>query len=269
MKILAVNNSQRQQQKCPRFGYSGKVVYNKAGNIAYRTTTSFFRPDFNWWAFPTFLDKKYKDVSHVNIINHVCSTGEEPYSLAMRFIDTLGVNKANKYFPIIAKDINLENIRKAQSGILYADVNEKVLLEKIMLDNPKDYFKLGDSVTLTNGPVYQIHINPDVKKNISFSTGDVLKDSLVLSEQNTVLLCRNFWPYLELEKRETLLNNISKKFIDNSSLLVLGEFDFQGDKFLYRGAQKIGMTEKQYMKQLLEKYNFIPTELNYVYEKKI
>ena len=107
MRITPVNSV---SNVChPNFQGNRRYVYNKNGDFLYRTTTYFFRDDLNWNAFIKFISNKYKNADRVNILNHACSNGQEPYSLAAKLMQTLG-EEAEKFFPIIAKDIDKENI---------------------------------------------------------------------------------------------------------------------------------------------------------------
>lgn len=258
MRILPITSPSPQRKHSTNFGKSGKIVCNDTGSILYRTSTWFFREDLNWWALPGYLSKKYKNVDRVNIINHVCSTGEEPLSLAMKLIDSLGEFNSAKFFPIIARDLDEENIRNARQGNFYADINEKAMLNNIMLDRPENYFKTQLLTPKYNEKKYQVSFMPKILNKINFSQGDILEDSKTLPTKNTVLLCRNFWPYLECEQRETLLKNISERFEDGSCLLILGHYDF--------GATPDD-TDKKQLERLLKKYRFTETWLEYVYQK--
>ena len=65
-----------------------------------------------------------------------------------------------------------------------------------------------------------------------------------------MLLCRNFWPYLDAFKREELASKLEKK-LDESSLVVIGDYD----------------TSEAKTDELLMQHNFIPTTVKYVFTK--
>ena len=81
----------------------------------YYTTTEFFRDDFDMDGFINYANNLYKDTPNVNVISYACSTGKETYSLALKLKINLK-DKANKFLPLIAKDIDTNCILKAKRG---------------------------------------------------------------------------------------------------------------------------------------------------------
>lgn len=206
----------------PIFNANRREVYDNTGKMLYKTTTYLFRDDLNWHNFIKFLDSKYKDAEKVNIIVHCCSNGPEAYSCAASLINKLG-DESKKFFPILARDINSENIRHAkQFGSMGLSEYDLYCANYYLNDNIGSYFnfvppKSGD---------YSIAIVPKnkLKEKIHFEQGDIFKDLETIPNKNTVLMCRNFWPYLSYKKRIELAQKLSEKF-DDTSLVVIGDFD--------------------------------------------
>ena len=71
-----------------------------------------------------------------------------------------------------------------------------------------------------------------------------------MSSKNTVLLCRNFWPYLDAFKREKLAQKLEDKF-DESSIVVIGDYDEEDCK----------------VSKLLMEHKFLPTAVRNVFQK--
>lgn len=71
-----------------------------------------------------------------------------------------------------------------------------------------------------------------------------------MSSKNTVLLCRNFWPYLDAFKREKLAQKLEDKF-DESSIVVIGNYDEEDCK----------------ESKLLMEYKFLPTAVRNFFQK--
>ena len=247
MRILPIN-IYNNKTKAPTHKGNFRIVCDKNNNFLYRTTTYFFRSDLNWDNFFSLLDRKYKDVPKVNFINHCCSNGEETYSciigLLMHFRGL-----AKKFFPIAAKDINDENIVSAKSGapmgILESDFYH---IKNCIGDTVLNYF---DYVAPQN-KFYSIALKPkdNIKQFVDFAKGDILEDVEKMSGTNTVLLCRNFWPYLDSFKREDLAQKLEKK-LDETSLVVIGDYDAKAAN----------------VDELLMQHNFVPTSVEYVFTK--
>lgn len=206
----------------PNFQGNRRFVYDKSGQFLYRTTTYFFRDDLNWNTFIRLLSNKYKNADRVNIINHVCSNGQEPYSLAAMLMEKLGEG-AEKFFPIIARDIDEDNINSAKNGRLGINNDDLYRINYFINDNISEYFDKGRAINPENDLVLIPKI--ELKNSVIFSQSDIFEDIKALPSENTVLMCRNFWPYLSPQKREELAVEIAKR-LDSTSLLVTGNYDF-------------------------------------------
>lgn len=220
MKISALNS--RNYNYNTGFRGNRRFVYDKSGNFLYRTTTYFFRDDLNWNAFTKFISNKYKNTDRVNIINHACSNGQESYSLAAKLIQTFG-DKAEKFFPIIAKDIDKDNIESARRGRLGIKVDDLFRINHYMQDNVSEYFGKGRAENPDNDLV--LIPKTQLKNSVIFSQSDIFDDIKTIPRENTIFMCRNFWQYLTLQKREILADALSKR-LDSSCLIVTGDFDY-------------------------------------------
>lgn len=250
MQILPVNNYSYSSIKPnkPTFGGNCREVLDKNKNLLYRTTTYFFRNDLDWEAFFGLLARNYQHVPKVNFINHCCSNGEEAYSCATGLMVHLQ-DMAEKFFPILAKDINHENIESAKNhskmGINTRDVYQ---LNYYTHDNYRSFF----DVVKPNSDIYSMALVPkeNLKKSVIFEKGDILSDVDNIPSKNTVLLCRNFWPYLDAFKREELAQKLENR-LEASSLVVIGDYDMYEAK----------------VDELLLQHNFLPTTVKNVFAK--
>ena len=200
------------------FNGSARNVYGKYGEYIATNTTISFREDFDWIRFAKKIGEHYKNVNKVNIIYYACSTGEEAFTIIMSLLVTLG-DKCSKFFKIIAKDIDDQNIIDAKSGRIsvHDDMEYKYILENTQpfTNNFLKYNKKGES----------IKFRPLVRKNVIFSQANILDDIDNLPERNTILFCRNLLLYFNDIDTTKLLIKIANKFKDTSSILVLGEGD--------------------------------------------
>lgn len=228
---------------------NARAVVDKNNNLLYRTTTYFFREDLDWDNFFALLKRKYQNVPKVNFINHCCSNGEETYSCISGMKVHLGEDFANKFFPITAKDLNKENINSARNylpmGISSRDYRQINYYTNFNLNNFFDFIRLDTNI-------YDAAVVPkeELRKCVRFEKSDILEDIDKLPDTNNVLLCRNFWPYLDAFKREELASKLGEK-LDESSLVVIGDYDVHEAK----------------TDELLMQHHFIPTTVKHVFTK--
>lgn len=145
---------------------------------------------------PLLINKK----NHITIWSAACSTGEEPYSLAMVL---------NHYFPsvhfrILATDFDEKVLDWANQGIY-----QEKALKDLPLTLKHKYF------TKQHG-LYQI--DPLLKKNITFKQHDLLADSY--PENIDLLVCRNVLIYFTDQAKDIIYKNFSNALTTNSVLFV-------------------------------------------------
>lgn len=223
---MIIGNIQTKFSYTPSFKHYAECR-EPVDNYKYATTTFMLRDDLDWEAFARLLDKKYKNVDNVNLINHACSDGEEPYSLALTLLAKLG-KSAEKFFPIIAKDFDNTSLLFAKKGRFNINKKEHLKLERTFGLNLYKYLNIREDQ-------FGIHVkvNDNLKERIIFQKSDILKDVENLPKENTVLLCRNFWPYMPQSSKKLLAQKLATR-LDSSSLIVIGSFDISNgiDKLL-------------------------------------
>jgi chemotaxis protein methyltransferase CheR len=166
--------------------------------------TYFFRESQHFdfldkFALPELIEKKRKDgVSRIRIWSAGCSTGEEPYSLAMSVLAHLP-DIARWDLRILATDISTRVLETASRGI-YSE--EKV--QKVPPALRQAYFqKIGNA----NGrPDFQIA--PHVKRIITFYRLN-LKDHYPFKGLFDFIFCRNVMIYFDKKTQEELVNKMA------------------------------------------------------------
>ena len=226
----------------PSFGAYRHDVTDKVGNIIYRGDTRFFRDDINWNKLVDFLEEKYKNIDDVRIIMHACSNGEEAYSLITVLLERLG-EKAEKFFPILAKDINTTHIDLAKKGRYHFDLFDK---QKTNFYTNYKIDKYFNEIKIDLKTI--VEPKEILKSRVNFDAGDILEDVQIIPLKNKILLARNFMPYLGREKACEYAQTLAKNF-DKTTTLVIGGFD-----------RAFGMD------YLLESFGFKRTPVSGVYE---
>ena len=163
--------------------------------------TSFFRNEpqlevFEREVLPELLEAR-KDTKTLRIWSAACSSGEEPYTLAIQVHRSLGVRLADWRIEILGTDISEKVLMTAQEGKYphYAirSVNPMVL---------NRYFK-------QDGSMYQL--DPTIQSMVSFQKLN-LKDRLAAKRfgQWDVIFCRNVMIYFD----DNMKNHCAKLFHD-------------------------------------------------------
>ena len=200
-----------------------KVAFEEFVNYLTINVSEFYRNPEQWRVlekdiFPALMGRFGK---RLKIWSAACSTGDEPYSLAM----VLSKFVPMEQIKIIATDIDKQVLSKAKLG-LYNDKSLKGL--------PNEYIK--EYFTKVNDKTYQI--SPKVKKCVEFKEHNLLKDPYPTNCD--LIVCRNVLIYFTEEAKE----EVYKKF--NNSLKKDG-FLFVGSTEQIIQPQKLGYaTEKSF-----------------------
>lgn len=178
-----------------------KTLLEQFVNYLTINVSEFYRNP-NQWAvlekdiIPSLMTKK----KELYIWSSACSTGEEPYSLAMLMTKFLPVNKIK----ILATDIDEEAMNKAKVGLY----NEKSL-ENLPADFKNRFFtKIQNSYKISD----------DIKKCVEFKKMDLLKDRFPINVD--LILCRNVMIYFTEEAKELLYSKFYNSLTDDGILFV-------------------------------------------------
>ena len=205
------------------FKANERFVADKNGHLAYKTTTYWFRTDTDWDRLNNFLCDKYKNVNKVNVISHACSNGMEPYSFAMH-MKSFHPSYADKFLPIMAKDIDKNNILMAKRGFYETEKKDLFELEYLSKVRYKDFLNCEYSGGILYPNSVILRPNEKLRKCVNFEQGNIFDDIEKMPRKNTVLFCKNFWPYLKVEQREELAKKLAEHF-DKTCVIITGDYD--------------------------------------------
>jgi chemotaxis protein methyltransferase CheR len=121
-------------------------------------------------------DKTRQVMKKLRIWSAGCSTGEEPYTLAMILLEEAEGQLKGWQFDIVATDLNDRSVEAAKLGT-YGDYG---------LRNTTDYFKRKYFVAADGG---KTQIRPEVKKLVTFSRLNLTDDSKMLFMKGMDLIC--------------------------------------------------------------------------------
>ncbi len=160
---------------------------------------------------------------HIKIWNAGCSSGEEPYSIAI-MLDELGLLKKSQ---IYATDFNPIVIKKANNGFFSLDAlkaNSQNYKNAGGEKNFKDYFEFNN---------YNMMIKPYLKEKVLFFTHNLVTDGVI--NEFELIICRNVFIYFDEELKIKVINLFDNSLIRNGFLL-LGESEniLEAQKFGFK-----------------------------------
>lgn len=207
---------------------NNEELYNIFVNYLTINVSEFYRNPAQWEMFANKIlpgIASRKDIANIKIWSSACSTGDEPYTVVMILNEFIPLETIN----ILATDIDLEAMRKAQTGI-YPYRSIKELPAKFL---KKHFTKINDDL-------YQI--SDKVRKCVTFKQLNLLRDTY---PQNVdIIICRNVLIYFTEEAKNNIFMEFNKSLAPNGILF-------------------IGSTEQIINYQ---KYNFKPVE-TFFYQK--
>jgi len=232
MKIQCFSQNNYKPTCQPNFTANSRAIWMKtssgAQQIRSRNTTFFFRDDLKWQAYVDMLIKKYEHAKKVMVYCAGCSSGEEPFSLAMLLIEKLGKEKAQKFFPILATDFDSVILKNPKRGLIKPSEDDIDKFETILGSNSAQYITYNGKYRWNKKLEEEVcdgKINPILKGTVVFKKANFKDVIPTIEPNNSVVMCRNFWYYVQpQENRTTLVRNLFNQLGDNS-LCVIGDYE--------------------------------------------
>lgn len=168
-----------------------KQLYRKFIEHLTINVSEFFRNPNNW----TILEKEIipqllAGHNPLKVWSAGCSTGEEPYSLAMLFRERF----AGRVDKIIATDIDNDVLEKAAMGLYTKKAAQTI----------PDHYR--NKYLVQEGEYYRI--NDEIKKMVVFKQHDLLKDSY--TRDFDLILCRNVVIYFTEDTKYKLYRKFAE-----------------------------------------------------------
>jgi chemotaxis protein methyltransferase WspC len=170
--------------------------------------TWFFRDIQTYDALTKYVRSQWRSKfsnSKLRLLSVPCSTGEEPYSLAMTLLD---LSLLPNQFHIDAVDISKQALSKARKAIY-----SRNSFRGSNLEFQNRYFTSTDQG-------YQLSEN--VKNTVNLSAGNLLDANFLLDRtQYDIILCRNVLIYFDSSGRQNTLKNLHR-LLKHKGLLFVG-----------------------------------------------
>jgi len=169
--------------------------------------TLFFRDKHHFDKLASHILENFTAHKSINIWSAACSTGQEPYSIAMSINELLSIEQSKKIH-ITASDISEDVIDFAKKGIYTKFLLSRGIEPHIL----KKYF-------------YQVNedeweICQRVKDLVTFKKINLMAPFWTLPPLNVVFI-RNVLIYFKSEERKKVLHTL-KKYLNNGGIVVTG-----------------------------------------------
>ncbi len=136
-----------------------------------------------------------------------CSSGEEPYSLAITLQEALG---ASWDWHIQCTDISHRIPAKAQQGIYREDIVGKMPAPQV-----RQYFQEGIGPQAGN-----YRVRAEIRRHLSFHQLNLLEGDSPMNERFHVIFCRNVMIYFDRTTQEQLIERLTRRLLPGGYLLV-------------------------------------------------
>jgi chemotaxis protein methyltransferase CheR len=144
--------------------------------------------------------------SRLRVWSAACSSGEEPYSIAI----TLAECMPSFPWQIEASDISRRILAKAAAGIYSAETVSKVPREIL-----RTHFQRGFGPQEGN-----YRVKPALQQKVTFHHLNLLDDDLPFREPFHVIFCRNVMIYFDRATQDELVNRLAERLIPGGYLFV-------------------------------------------------
>jgi chemotaxis protein methyltransferase CheR len=182
-------------------------------DLATNNETSFFRdPEVFEFFQNEFLPKFTKPSIPIKIWTAACSTGQEPYSLAMILAQLKDAGVPHIY-DILVSDFSERVLKLAQSGI-YSQLEVQRGLPASLLAR---YF---DQIAGENTHLPKFKVKPDLTRHMTFKRINLL-DPWLHKGPFDIIFCRNVLIYQDVENKRRVIDRLAS-LLGPGGFLILG-----------------------------------------------
>jgi chemotaxis protein methyltransferase CheR len=180
--------------------------------------TSFFREEHH---FPILADELTQRRGHpIRIWCNAASTGEEPYSIAMTVLETLGT-QAN--VRIVCSDIDTKVLATAARGVYGADSRG------LSMDRLKRHFLRGAGAN--SGFV---RVKPELQRIVEFRAFNLMDQRWTMGDPFDIVFCRNVMIYFDSPTQRQVLQRMHGVMQQGALLFAGHSENFSDSKDLFR-----------------------------------
>ncbi len=175
--------------------------------------TSFFREKHHFEFLRTtalpHLEQARSSSRTLRVWSAGCSTGEEPYSIAMTLLDYFGNRSSSWDLSITASDLDTNVVQTAQQGVYALDRVKDLPTERL-----RRWFLKGKGSNHN-----RVRVKPELQQIIQFRQLNLLH-SWPFHEPFDIIFCRNVVIYFNKETQRSLFDRFADQLADDGNLLI-------------------------------------------------
>jgi chemotaxis protein methyltransferase CheR/type IV pilus assembly protein PilK len=192
-------------------GLRGVVEWSTLVDRLVVKETSFFRhqPSFDY--IQDYVTQRIANGSideSFDVWSVGCSTGEEPYTLAMIINECFASASLSNYWGITGMDISMPALSFAKQGIY-----SRRKLDMIPAELRSRYFTDYDQL--------RSQISPVMRERVCFTSGNVIELKKMPMVKMDVISCNNMLIYFRRWRRRKILNNLAER-LKKGGILIIG-----------------------------------------------
>jgi chemotaxis protein methyltransferase CheR len=202
-------------------GAAGDAEWQEFVNCLTTNLTAFFREDHHFHALAQDLKVLARGSKPLRVWCNAASSGEEPYSIAMTLLESLGPQPNAS---VLASDIDTKVLATAQRGVYAADTRG------LSPERLRRHFLRG-----TGANAGAIRVKPELARLVSFRTFNLMSAQWgSLGEPFDVVFCRNVMIYFDNPTQRRVLERMHAAMRPGALLYVGHSENFTEARSLFR-----------------------------------
>jgi len=184
---------------------NNEAEWEEFANSLTTNLTSFFRESHH---FPVLAEhlRSLRGKQPISLWCSAASTGEEPYTMAMTVLDTLGRDASR--VSIVATDLDTKVLATARAGV-YSDER----IEKLPADVVKRFFQRG-----TGEQEGMVRVRQELRDMVTFRQLNLLENNWPIRAPLDVIFCRNVMIYFDKATQLSILKKFAPLLRSNGLL---------------------------------------------------
>lgn len=199
-------------------GAAGEAEWQQFINCLTTNLTSFFREEHHFHALAE--DLKARAGRPLRLWCNAASTGEEPYSVAMTLVETLGPLAQGS---VLASDIDTQVLAIGQRGIYEAGACG------LGAERLKRHFLRG-----TGANEGRIRVKPELARRVQFRPFNLMAHAWSMLGEFDIVFCRNVMIYFDAPTQRQVLQRLHGVMRPGGLLYVGHAENFGGARDLFR-----------------------------------
>jgi chemotaxis protein methyltransferase CheR len=193
-------------------GETGEAEWQEFVNCLTTNLTAFFREEHHFPVLAAELAQRKR--GGLRIWCNAASTGEEPYSLAMTVVESLG---SNADVQIVCSDIDTKVLATAERGVYPAEARG------LSAERLRRHFMRG-----TGANSGLIRVKPELRRLVKFVAFNLMAERWALGDPFDIVFCRNVMIYFDAPTQRRVLQGMHR-VLRPQGLLFAGHSENFGD----------------------------------------